>query len=227
MFTNKFKEIPLHLQMEKYLQSSFFLDFQSEEIQFFVKDIDKTSEKTKIATELYYKIRDAFIYDPYHLDLRFDALKSSVIASKKRAWCVEKSILLASCLRNFQIPSRLGFAIVTNHLGVEKLTKYLRKPEIVFHGYVEVFLNDKWVKCTPAFDKRICKLSGVSPLNWNGKDDSMFQEYEGTTKFMEYIHYYGEFDDVPIQLMNDEMKKHYPHLFETAYNSKEFSFLHL
>jgi hypothetical protein len=44
---------------------------------------------------------------------------------------------------------------------------------------------------------------------------------------MEYLHFYGIFSDVPIELMNAEMKKYYPHLFESAFNEKEFSFLHL
>jgi len=44
---------------------------------------------------------------------------------------------------------------------------------------------------------------------------------------MEYLHYYGTFEDVPIELMNSEMKKYYPHLFEEVFAAKEFSFYHL
>jgi transglutaminase-like putative cysteine protease len=213
--------------LEKYLQPTKFLDFKSKEIQDYLKDLPNFESKSQLAIFLYEKIRDGFLYDPYHLDLRENALKASMLVSKKRAWCVEKSIVLAACARNFEIPSRLGFAIVTNHIGVEKLVSYLRKEEIVFHGYVELFLNEKWVKCTPAFDKRICRLSQVSPLVFDAKTDSMFQEFENGQRFMEYLHFYGTFSDVPIELMNSEMKKHYPHLFETSWNSKEFSFFHL
>lgn len=139
---------------------------------------------------------------------------------------MEKSIVLAACLRKIGIPSKLGYAIVVNHIGTDKLEKFLGRKEIVFHGYVSLFINNKWVKCTPAFDQRVCKINKVSPLDWDGKSDSMFQAYEGADKFMEYVHFYGEFDDVPIQLMNTEMKKYYPHLFEKEYNTKEFSFFH-
>ena len=121
----------------------------------------------------------------------------------------------------------MGYAIVRNHIGVEKLEKYLKRPEIVFHGYVEVFLNEKWVSCTPAFDKRICRISGVPPLPFDGENNSMFQKYSGDQLFMEYIHYYGTFDDVPVQLMNNEMQKYYPHLFEGEWNEKAFSFFHI
>jgi transglutaminase-like putative cysteine protease len=213
--------------MNDFLKSTNFLDFDTFEIQNYLKDTPQFESKRELAVFLYEKVRDGFLYDPYHLDLREKSLKSSKIVSKNRAWCVEKSILLASVARYFEIPSRLGFAIVTNHIGVEKLVSYLRKEEIVFHGYVELFLDEKWVKCTPAFDKRICRISNVSPLIWDGKNDSMFQEFEENKRFMEYLHSYGTFDDVPIKLMNDEMKLHYPHLFEEVWDSKEFSFFHL
>jgi hypothetical protein len=55
----------------------------------------------------------------------------------------------------------------------------------------------------------------------------MFQEYDKKAKFMEYIHHYGSFSDVPIELMNFEMKRYYPHLFEKEFVSKEFSFYHI
>ena len=41
---------------------------------------------------------------------------------------------------------------------------------------------------------------------------------------MTYIHQYGVFEDVPVELMHDEMRKYYPHLFEESFDSKEFSF---
>jgi len=116
---------------------------------------------------------------------------------------------------------------VTNHIGVEKLTEYLKREEIVFHGYVELFLDGKWIKCTPAFDRRICRVSGVPPLEWDGKSDALFQAFIEEQQWMEYSHFYGIFEDVPVKLMNLEMKKYYPHLFETEWNSPQFSFKHV
>jgi transglutaminase-like putative cysteine protease len=212
--------------MKEYLCSTPFLDFQHDSFNEFTAKIDRTLPEKEIAIALYFLVRDAFLYDPYHLDLTTEGLKASNVLSKKRSWCVEKSSVLAACLRKFGIPSRLGYAIVTNHIGVEKLTHYLRCEEIVFHGFVDVYLNGKWVKCTPAFDQRICRVSGVTPLDWDGETDSLFQEFDQGKKFMEYKHFYGTFNDVPIELMNAEMKAHYPHLFEEMYDSREFSFYH-
>ncbi len=214
-------------EVSEYLKPTQFLDFEHPAFEEYIKDIPQNGSPKETAIALYNKVRDGFLYDPYHLDLRTNALKASSVLSKKRAWCVEKSTLLAAAARKCGIPSRLGYAIVTNHIGVEKLVNYLQREEIVFHGYAELFLNGKWVKCTPAFDQRICRISNVDPLDWDGETDSMFQPFTKDQRFMEYLHFYGEFPDVPIALMNSEMKKYYPHLFEKEWNSKEFSFHHL
>lgn len=212
--------------VQTYLNETFFLNFHSPAMHQFVAGIDATQGKKEIAVDLYYLVRDSFVYNPYHLDLRNEALKASAVLTKKSAWCVEKSTLLAALARRFEIPTRLGYAIVRNHIGMEKMMRFLKKDEIVFHGYVELFIDHKWVQCTPAFDKRLCALTGVPPLEWNGEENALLQAFQGEKKYMEYIHYYGVFEDVPAALMNAEMKKHYPHLFEKEYNSKEFSFLH-
>jgi Transglutaminase-like superfamily len=210
--------------MDNYLKATNYLDYNQPSIQFFCAEIELILNTTEKAVALYNKVRDHFQYNPYHLDLRKEKLQASAIVGKRKAWCVEKAIIFASCARYMGIPAKLGFAIVTNHIGVEKLKKYLLRDEIVFHGYVSVFLNDNWVKCTPAFDPRLCKFSGVPLLEWDGKNDAMFQAFSGDQKFMEYIHHYGEFDDVPQELMQNEMKKYYPHLFKKPINTAEFSF---
>lgn len=214
-------------EQERYLRSTPILEVNDKSTKELITDIDLSKSKKEQAVALYYKVRDGFIYNPYHLDLRPEALKSSTISKKSRAWCVEKSIVMATGLRALGIPSKLGYGIVINHIGVEKLTQALRREEIVFHGYVSAYIDGKWVKSTPAFDPLICKVSGVEPLEWDGEEDALFQAYQGSQKFMEYTHFYGEFDDVPVDLMNAEMEKYYPHLFENEYNSRNFSFFHL
>lgn len=210
--------------MENFLKSSKNIDFLDENIQFYIKEFSDFSDKKEIAIQLYEKVRDGFIYDPYHLNISSDGLIASQVIKKKRAWCVEKSLVLIACLRALNIPARFGFAIVINHLGIEKLETYLKRKEIVFHGFVSIFLNGKWVICTPAFDRKVCRLAGVEPLVWDGETDSLFQEFSKDKKLMEYIKYYGFFDEIPLDLMRSEMENYYPHLFKENWNSKEFSF---
>lgn len=213
--------------MEQYLKDTEFLNFNHPAFSDFISGLDLNVPEKEKALKLYFLVRDSFLYDPYHLDITNEGLIASNTLLKKRAWCVEKSSVLAALMRKVGIPSRLGYAIVVNHIGVERLIHYLKREEIVFHGFVEVYVDGKWVKCTPAFDKRICRISNVDPLDWNGQEDSLFQEFSKGQQFMEYKHFYGLFDDVPIRLMNDEMKKYYPHLYEEKYDTKEFSFYHL
>ncbi|WP_107038862.1 transglutaminase-like domain-containing protein [Brumimicrobium mesophilum] len=214
-------------EQQKFLKATPILEVNHKSTFELISTIDTSLTTKQQAIALYNKVRDGFVYNPYHLDLRSEKLKSSVVLQKSKAWCVEKSIVLATGLRALGIPSKLGYGIVVNHIGVEKLTAALRREEIVFHGYVSAFLEGKWVKCTPAFDPLICKLSGVEALAWDGENDSLFQAYQGNQKFMEYKHFYGEFDDVPVELMNAEMQKYYPHLFEEEHNSRSFSFFHI
>jgi len=206
--------------MEEYLKETSFLITSHPSVAAFCAEISSAKSKREIAVSLYFKVRDHFLYDPFHLDLRAEALKVNVILQKKRAWCSEKAIVMATCARYFGIPSRLGYSIVINHLGAEKLEEFLGRKEIVFHGYVELFIEGKWIKCTPAFDQRICRISHVEPLDWDGIHDSLFQEFEHGKRYMEYLHDYGTFSDVPIDLMNAEMQKYYPQLFEDSNDTK-------
>lgn len=210
--------------MENCLQASKNVDFLNESIQEYIKEFRHLSDKKAIAVQLYEKVRDGFLYDPYHLDISSDALIASKVIQKKRAWCVEKALVMIACLRALEIPARFGFAIVVNHLGIEKLETYLKRKEIVFHGFVSVFLDGKWVICTPAFDRKVCRLAGVEPLVWDGETDSLFQAFSKDKKHMEYIKYYGFFEEIPFDLMRSEMELYYPHLFEQDWNSKDFSF---
>lgn len=212
------------LKWKEFLVETPHINYSSPEVQEFISAIPIHTVSLQQAIAIYETIRDSFLYDPYHLDLRTEYLKASVVATKKRAWCVEKALLACACFRAFGFPARLGFGIVKNHIGVEKLKSYLKRDEIVFHGYVEVYLEGKWSKCTPAFDPRICRLSGVPVLDWDGREDSLFQAFVGENKFMEYLHFYGEFEDIPFGLMHSEMKAYYPDLFENPIDTKAFSF---
>jgi hypothetical protein len=214
--------------MQNYLAETQFLNFSHSSVQNLIAPISPLKSKKKQAIVLFETVRNAFLYDPFHLDLRPQALVCSSIIEKKRAWCVEKAIVLAAGLRGLNIPAALGYSIVQNHIGVEKLSAILQSEKIVFHGYVAVYLDNRWIKITPAFDPKICRIAGVEVLQWDGKNDALLQAFDGEKKFMEYHHDYGIFDDVPVRLMNSEMKKHYPHLFaEPFVNTKYFSFYHL
>lgn len=199
-----------------YLQPAKYINSDSEEvIQFTQKIVENTMDPVEKAVKLYYAVRDGFNYNPYNLDLSSEAMKASSLLKRNYGYCVEKACLLAACARVAGIPSRLGFARVRNHIATEKLEEILKTNVLVFHGFTELFLEGKWVKATPAFNKSLCEKLNVESLEFDGRTDSIFQSYnkEGN-QFMEYLHDYGNFEDVPYELFISELIKHYPHLFE-------------
>jgi transglutaminase-like putative cysteine protease len=168
------------------------------------------------AVALYYAIRDGFRYNPWEVSLEPEAYRSSEITHRSFArggHCIDKALLLAGCARALGIPSRLHFANVRNHIGTAKLEELLGTDLLVFHGYTELYLEGRWVAATPAFNRQLCHYLKVPPLEWDGREDSIFQAFSpGGTRFMEYVHDYGTFADVPHELMVSEWKKHYPAL---------------
>lgn len=201
--------------MEEFLKPTEFLDFDNESVREFAErnSIAAKTEKEK-AIKLYYAVRDGFQYNPNILDLRREGLKASDLLKRNRGYCVEKAVLLAAVARAVNIPSRLSFYIVKNHIATEKLEKLLRKDYLVFHGAAELFLENKWLKTTPAFNKKLCDFLNVEPLEFDGGTDSIFQEFDKSGNvFMKYLHEYGAFDDLPYELYLSELQKHYPHIF--------------
>lgn len=202
--------------MNEYLQPTEFLDFNNQPVKDFAEKhtIDANSDTEK-AVKLYYAVRDGFQYNPYLLDLRREGLTASNLLTRNRGYCVEKAVLLAACVRAVGVPSRLSFYIVRNHIATDKLEKALKKNYLVFHGAAEVLLNGNWLKTTPAFNKSLCKYLGVEPLEFDGTKDSIFQEFDHKGNvFMSYLHEYGAFADLPYNLYLEELRKHYPHIFD-------------
>jgi hypothetical protein len=200
--------------MQEYLRPTEFLDSGHPDVRdFAVRNTASAESDRDKAVSLYYAVRDGFQYDPYVLDLRRDSLRASKLLTKTRGYCVEKAVLLAATARSVGIPSRLSFYIVRNHIATERLAKALEKDYLVFHGAAEMYLDGKWLKTTPAFNKRLCDFLGVEPIEFDGTADAIFQEYDRQGNvFMEYLHDYGAFDDMPYQMFLDELDKHYPHL---------------
>ncbi len=207
-----------------YLDATHFLDFGNQLIQDIIKEFktDTLSDKEK-AIGIYLKIRDGWRYDPYSISLSRDHYKASNIAGKTSGNCVDKSVLLVASLRALGIPARIHLGKVKNHIAVERLTEKFGSNELTPHGMVNVQINGKWLKMSPAFNKELCERFKVEPLDFDGENDSFLQQYnaEGSL-FMEYTEDYGFFEDVPVEFMKQNVEEHYPHIFKKNQNQKEF-----
>ena len=168
-------------------------------------------EDTKRAVAVYYAIRDGILYDPYSADISVAGLKATTVLEEKRGWCVSKAILLAACCRALGIPARLGYADVLNHLSTEKLRQRMKTNVFYWHGYTALYLDDRWVKATPAFNIELCEKFGLKPLEFNGRDDSIYHAFDQAgNRHMEYLHDRGQFLEPPIEAMRRTFDEYYP-----------------
>jgi transglutaminase-like putative cysteine protease len=208
--------------METYLSPTYFIDSNHPAVVAYTREVcGDEQDPLRCAVKLFYAIRDGWRYDPSVVSIKKEDLKASHVLSKDSGYCVEKALLLAACARAAGIPSRLHFANVTNHIGTERIEKVLGTHVLVFHGYTELWLQEQWVAATPAFNRSLCEKLGVMPLEFDGTHDAVFQEYDPQAgKFMEYLHDYGSFHDLPYELMVSEWRRYYPHLFRKLHNKE-------
>lgn len=208
----------------KYLESTYYFDYKNESVQKLISEYKNANLSDKEKTiGIYTKVRDNWKYDPYSISLSKEKYKSSHIANKQSGNCVEKSIILIACLRALGIPARLHLGKVKNHIAVERLTEKFGSNELTPHGMVNVHLDNKWLKMSPAFNKSLCEKLNVEPLEFDGENNSFLQQYNSEgSRFMEYTDDYGCFEDVPLDFMISNIKEHYPNIFDTNEKITEF-----
>jgi len=186
---------------EKYLLPTAMIDSDSPLILEHTEKIIGIAKGSAIdwAVKLFYAVRDGIWYDPYYPFYRPEHYRASNVLKSGRGYCVSKASLLCALGRACKIPSRLGFANVRNHLATRQLIEFLGSDLFVYHGFTEFYLDGKWVKATPAFNIELCKRHKVVPLEFNGREDSIFQPFNLEKKqFMEYLEDHGTYVDIPL-----------------------------
>lgn len=209
----------MDLNETPFLAASYFIDSENNLIQAYLhKILQNTSEDPKDqAIAIYLAVRDDFFYDPFNIRTSPESLRASEVFKAKRGHCIDKALLYITLCRAQGIPARLGLAKVRNHMGTSKLEEIIKSDVLVPHGYAEVLLNGRWVKCTPAFNQQLCEKLGVPVLEFDGENDSVFQAYDREGGgFMEYLEDYGTFHDLPLGFIIELLYKNYPHLFNEA-----------
>jgi len=196
---------------KRYLSPTGIIDSHHELIKTFAREAAGTgTDLREQAVKLYYAVRDGIWYDPYYPFYLPEHYRASSVLKSGRGYCVCKASLLCALGRSRGIPSRVGFATVRNHLATKQLIDYIGSDLFVYHGFTEFYLNGKWVKATPAFNAELCHRHKVLPLEFDGREDSIFQQYslEGK-KFMEYVAFHGTHYDIPVETIVAAWKKTY------------------
>ncbi len=196
---------------QRYLAPTTIIDSDHKMIRdYAMETVGASTKPVDVAVKLYFAVRDNILYDPYSPFYLPEHYRASYVLKRGRSFCVPKASLLCALGRACDIPSRIGFADVRNHLATKQLLDFIGSNLFVYHGFVEFYLEGKWVKATPAFNSSLCRRHNVPPLEFNGRDDSLFQAYNlENQKFMEYVKFRGIYEDVPVHEIVGAWKKAY------------------
>lgn len=214
----------INKEFSKYLAPTSFIDCDNSQIVTYAHSLTRsTSTTVEMAINLYKAVRDDVRYDPYNICLDLHHLKASYTLQLRKGYCVSKAILLAAACRAVGIPCRLRFADVKNHLSTKRLRRRMGTDLFVYHGYNELYLNGRWVKATPTFNRSLCEKFNIKPLDFDGINDSILHPYDmNGNKHLEYVYDHGVYDDVPLNEIIESFKHHYPTLtFDGKMNIKD------
>jgi len=197
--------------LKKYLAPTAIIDCEHPNVRAYAqKTVEGSKDPIGQSVKLYLAVRDGIRYDPYSPFYLPEHYRASYVLKRGKSFCIPKASLLCALGRACGIPSRIGFAIVKNHLATKQLIDYMGSNIFVYHGFVEFHLQGKWVKATPAFNRELCERHKVSPLEFNGHDDSLFHAYNSANqKYMEYVEYQGTYADVPVAKILNAWEKSY------------------
>ncbi len=212
-------------QLSLYGAPTFFINSDHEKIiAFSARHAGSSDNPVKKAVSIFYAVRDQIRYDPYKIPNHQEGFKASRVLTEGKGFCVSKAVLLAACLRAQSIPARLGFANVKNHLTTPKLREKMGTDLFEWHGYTDIFLEEKWVKATPTFNLSLCQNFGVLPLEFNGREDSVFHPFDAKgQEHMEYVQDHGYFADLPWDRLMTAYRSAYPRYFESGGISGDFN----
>jgi transglutaminase-like putative cysteine protease len=211
--------------MKEFLESASFIDSDDPAVVAFSRTHAVGKAQRDRAIALYYAVRDEIRYNPF-LDFSDpEAFRASAVLKANEGFCIGKAALLAAAARAAGIAARVGFADVKNHLTTPRLAETMGSDLFIYHGYAELHLEGKWVKATPAFNLALCKRFRVKPLEFDGRNDSIFHAFdEDDRRHMEYLRDRGRYADVPTAQIQRAFSEAYPRFYRLGAAAAKESF---
>lgn len=197
-----------------YLEPAEYIDSDHPAIQKYAEASRATEDSSlEQAVDLYYRVRDGIRYTPYLDYADPEMYRASSVLRNGFGFCVSKASLLAACGRVLGIPSRVGFGDVTNHLNSPRLREINNGDIMRWHAFTEFYLKGRWVKATPAFNLELCTKFRIRPLEFDGREDSIFHPYDvDQRRHMEYLQMRGSFADIPLDEILATWREYSPKL---------------
>ncbi len=208
----------------EYLAPTRFIDSDSEPVRAFAERAAGSGSDIERATRLFYAVRDSVRYDPFAVSREPEGYVASGVLAAGRAFCIPKAILLAAAARAAGIPAAIGLSDVINHLTTEKLKARMGGQTLfIHHGYAVLYLEGSWIKAAPAFNIELCERFHVRPTEFDGRSDSIFQEYDALDRrHMEYVRHSGIWSDFPFDKVMADFRAQYPATLFAADDGERF-----
>ncbi len=196
------------------LASTKFMDLGNNEL---VSYADKVTaglgSDAEKAAALFVAVRDGLRYDPYTISSDPADYRASNVLGGSQKWCVSKAVLLAALCRIAGLPTRLGFSDVKNHLQTNKLSERMGSDLFTWHGYAVIWIDGKWRKASPAFNKELCERFGTRVLEFDGHNDALLHSFdEAGNRHMEYVLDRGQYQDLPLEEIMATFAEVYPNM---------------
>ncbi len=216
---------PQDLAPGEYLSPTEYVDAAHPQVRVFAEQAASGAQTPiDVARALYVAVRDTIRYTPYADLTDRESYRASSCLAAGRGYCVAKAALLAASARHLGVPARIGLADVRNHLTSVRLRELMDSDVFYYHGFAELYLEDRWVRVTPTFDARLCRRLNVSLLEFDGRHDALFHRYNSAgQQYMEYLRYHGSWQDVPVAMLMTEMQRLYPHMAAAAPVDADFA----
>ena len=211
--------------MNEYLQPGRYIDSAHPAVGAFARQNAQGKNDREKSVSLYYAVRDRIRYNPFLDFSKPEAFRASSVLEAGEGFCIGKAALLAACARTAGIEARVGFADVKNHLTTSRLAETMGSDLFVYHGYTELRIDGRWVKATPAFNLALCTRFRVKPLEFDGREDSIFHPFdEDERRHMEYLRDRGVHADVPVEEIQRAFREAYPKFYALGADAAKETF---
>lgn len=151
------------------------------------------------ARRIFIYAREEIRYDPFSPFYLMDHYRASAVIERGGGYCVQKAVVLAALARASGIPARLVYADIINHMSSGKMREVMETSLFVFHGYVEMFLDGRWLGAAPTFEKKLCDQKGYPLVEFDGRSGAVQPAVDGKgRRFFEYVRRHGSYGDVPL-----------------------------
>ncbi len=207
----------------RYLEPTTFLDFRQPEVEHFVRDaVADVRAPREQAVRLFMAVRDLVRYDPFTMRMTPECFRATTVVRERGAFCIPKAVLLAAGARLLGIPAAIGLSDVVNHFTTPKMQQMMGGREVfMHHGWAALYIDGRWLKAVPAFNKELCALMRVPPTNFDGTRDAVLQQYkEDGSVHMEYLRDHGVWSDLPYLRIDSDWSGYYPSVLWSGRRSR-------